>query len=678
LSETPTSQTTSAALADELKSFLEGFKDRDGQYKYFERVNSMMAEGATSLRIDYLDLDTFYPELATKLTNKPDEMLEAFREAALSLLREIHPSYEQEIHDRLQVRIANYTVSKSLRSIDTDLIDKLISISGVQVRRSQKKPLPKKVAYRCENCNAVTEATMKGLTLKKPSKCIACGEKDLKIDPEQSVFVDWQRIRLQELPEDLPAGHLPEFLDASVLGDLADTSRPGDRLVITGIVRLVEVVRRGEGKTGTFDLDFEVNNIEAMQAKERHILTKDDEARLREFVKQAEAYKKIITSFAPHIHGHEPVKEASVLMLVGGQQVDLKAGAKRRGDISVCLIGDPGLAKSEMLKFAARVAPRGIYTSGKGNSAAGLTAAVVKDKAGVLMLEAGAVVLGDMGIVCVDEADKMKEEDRSALHEVMEQQTCSITKAGFIATLNARVSIFMALNPNYGKYDPYKNLHENINLPIPLLTRFDIILIIRDTVDKDMDAKILDTIDSNEEGFIETDQLAKHIALARKMKPQWTQEALDALHKYYFDMRRAGIDSSSITITPRQYEGLKRLATAHAKLMLLDKIELESAKVAIAVVDNMFKTVGVDVNTGKQDLGVLYGKPQSEVSKQKLFMEIFSALADGTNNEVEEAVLIAELVKTGRFDDTEARSQITKFNREGRIYQRREKVWSKA
>lgn len=686
-------QTTSAALADNLKEFLQAFKDREGNYRYFDRINNMMASGVQSLVVDYIDFDSYSPDLAKQLTHKPDEMLEAFNEAALAILREIHHDYEQEIHDRIKVRIGNYTVQKGLRDINADLIDKLVSVSGMVVRSSEVKPLAKKVAYKCTNCGAVTEATLKGLVLKKPSKCSACGEKELDMDPENSIFIDFQMVRLQELPEDLPAGQLPHYVEVTVMGDLVDQCRPGDRIMLTGIIRIEQEQLAPQAKTSLFRLRMEGNNIEYLGGRagskdtrtvERIAISTEDERQIQAIGSKPDAYEKLVASFAPHIYGQEVIKESILLLIVGSVTKKLEDGSTRRGDINVLLVGDPGTAKSEMLKFAAKIAPRGLYTSGRGSTAAGLTAAVIRDKSGIMMLEAGAVVLGDQGLVCIDEFDKIKPEDRSALHEVMEQQTCSVAKGGIVATLNARTSILSAANPMYGKYDPYKNITENVNLPVPLLTRFDLIFIVRDIPEKDKDNLIASHILEIHKDVahaakpaIEIDLFSKYLTYAKGREPVLTSEAIDIIRSYYMDMRKAESEGM-ITVTPRQLEGLVRLATARARILLKDHVEADDAKRAIYLVDQMLKTAGVDVNTGKMDVGVLYGKPQSEVSKQKLFMEVFKGISGPDNNEVEDKNLVAELVKTGRFTDEEARTQISKFNREGRIYERRPGFWAKA
>jgi len=686
-------QQTAAALANDLEKFLKAFKDRDSNYKYFDRINNMMASGVQSLIVDYIDLDSYNPFLAKEITHKPDEYLEAFNEAVLSILREIHPDYEQEIREKIRVRIGNYTVQKGLREINADLINKLVSISGMVVRSSEVKPLAKKVAYKCTNCNTVTEAQLKGLVMKKPLKCPACSEKELEMDPESSLFIDFQLVRLQELPEDLPAGQLPHYIEVTVMSDLVDQCRPGDRIILTGIIRIEQEQLVPQAKTNLFRLRMEGNNIEYLGGRagskdtrsvERILISTEDERQIRTIASKPDAYEKLIASFAPHIYGHEPIKEAILLLIVGSVTKRLEDGSTRRGDINVLLVGDPGTAKSEMLKFTAKIAPRGLYTSGRGSTAAGLTAAVIRDKSGIMMLEAGAVVLGDQGIVCIDEFDKIKPEDRSALHEVMEQQTCSVAKGGIVATLNARTSILSASNPIYGKYDPYKNITENVNLPVPLLTRFDLIFIVRDSPDKEKDnliaSHILEIHRNTEQAArpaIDIDLFSKYLAYTKQIEPALTPEAIDIVRSYYMDMRR--IESEGmITVTPRQLEGLIRLASARARLLLKDMVEAEDAQRAIYLVDQMMRTAGVDVNTGKTDLGVLYGKPQSVVSKEKTFMELFRELTGTENNEVEDKVLVDELVKTGKFSDEEARKYIQKFNREGQIFERRSGFWAKA
>ena len=697
-------QQTISALSNELELFLRSFKDRTGDYKYFDKINNMIATSSAYIAVDYIDFDSFNPSLAKDITHKPDEMFDAFNEAVISILSEIHPEYAGEIKDNIRVRIGNYAVQKGLRDINADVINKLLGVSGMVVRSSEVKPFGKKIAYRCLNCNQINLSQLKGLSLRKPQRCLNCSEKELEMDIENSLFIDFQLVRLQELPEDLPAGQLPHYIEVTILGDLVDQCRPGDRIMLTGVIRIDQEAASfvsgnssssSQIKTSLFKLRMEGNNIEYLGGRagdkktrsiERISISAEDEKQIIAMSKKPDIYEKLISSFAAHVYGHEVIKESILLLIVGSVNKKLDDGSARRGDINILLVGDPGTAKSEMLKFAAKIAPRGLYTSGRGSTAAGLTAAVIRDKSGIMMLEAGAVVLGDQGLVCIDEFDKIKAEDRSALHEVMEQQTCSVAKGGIVATLNARTSILSAANPMYGKYDPYKNITENVNLPIPLLTRFDIIYVIRDIPEKEKDSKIAGHILEIHKDFQKTSQtvainidlLSKYLAFAKLVvEPELTREAVSIIRDYYMKMRNVDSDSM-ITVTPRQLEGLIRLSTARARLLLKEKVEKEDAERSIFLVQRMLETAGVDVNTGKVDLGVLHGKPFSEISKLKLFMEIFSSLSGEDKNDVEENTFIIELAKTGKFSESDAKSFIKKAMNDGQIYERKPGFYSKA
>src|SRR6476661_10724536 len=299
----------------------------------------MMASNSISLVVDYIDFDTFNPHLAKQITHDPDEMFVAFNEAIFSILNEIHPDYAQEIHEKVKVRIGNYTVQKGLREISAEVIDKLIGVSGMVVRSSEVKPLAKKIGYRCTSCNAVNEAILKGLLLKKPTKCSNCDEKELDMDPENSVFTDFQMVRLQELPEDLPAGQLPHYVEVTVMGDLVDQCRPGDRIMLTGIIRIEQEQVSPQLKTNLFRLRMEGNNIEYLGGRagnketrsiERIAISNQDEKRILAIAGKPDAYDKLIASFAPHVYGHEVIKESILLLIVGSVTKKLDDGSTRR------------------------------------------------------------------------------------------------------------------------------------------------------------------------------------------------------------------------------------------------------------------------------------------------------------------------------------------------------------
>lgn len=676
-------EVTLAKLSEELEFFLKGFKDKDGVYKYREKVGQMKALNQRSIVVDHHDLAAYSPDIERKLMDEPDTVFRAFGDALYSTLKLEHPDYAEKIKEQTRVRIGNYPAQRTLRDIDAELIGKLVSVSGMVVRASEVKPMASSLAFRCIN-NDYVYVDQKELTTSRPNRCAKCGE-PLQIDPAKSKFIDFQIVRMQELPEDLPPGQLPHYSDITLTHDLVDNARPGDRIILTGIVRIEQEYPTPQSRMSLFRLRMEGNNIEFLggrmgdkeaRTSEKFVITLEDEAQIKSIASNVDAYDKLIASLAPHIYGHEIIKESILLQIIGATQRQLEDGTKIRGDINVLLVGDPGTAKSEMLKYTARVAPRGMYTSGRGTTAAGLTAAIIRDKTGIMMLEAGAVVLGDQGLVSIDEFDKMKADDRGALHEVMEQQSCSVAKGGIVATLNARTSILAACNPLLGKYDPARNITENVNLPIPLITRFDLIFAVRDEPEKEQDTQVARHIlGIHRTGSYATapmlgiDMLSKYLAYAKRFNPVLSKEAEDKIFEYYMKMRSIGAEEKMITVTPRQLEALIRLATARARLLLKDKVDVSDAERAIYLFNNMLVTVGIDVTTGKVDLGVLHGMPVSKRSKILLFFDVFNLLSGPEKNPVGEKAVVDELIKTGKFTEDEAKGLIRQAKRDGTIYE---------
>jgi replicative DNA helicase Mcm len=686
MSRVQASTFTESALSDKVKDFLIRFKDKSGSYKYVEQIDEMMPKSAKFIIVDYNDL-VVEPEIEIIFTTEPDRILTAFSRAIKEALQTRFPDYAEKIKDEVRVRLVNYPLQRSLRQINAETIGNITSVSGMVVRASEVKPLAKELVFVCPDDHQTKIIQLKGMDVKIPIVCDnpSCKHRDFELKPEASKFIDFQILRLQELPEDLPPGQLPHYIDVTIRQDLVDNARPGDRIILTGIVRVEQESVAGitRGHSGLYRLRIEGNNIEFLGGRgsktsrkiQREEVSPEDEKMIKTLSASPNIYQRLIDSFAPHIQGQSLIKEAILLLIVGSTQRLLGDGSKIRGDINVFLVGDPGTAKSEMLKFCARIAPRGLYTSGRGSTAAGLTAAVVRDKTGIMMLEAGAVVLGDQGLVCIDEFDKMKPEDRSALHEVMEQQSASIAKGGIVATLNARTSILAAANPMYGKYDPFKNITENVNLPIPLLTRFDLIFVVRDIPGREKDEKIARHIielhtpqGTDKRSVIDVDTLTKYLSYAKRSSPDLTKEAEEKILAYYLQMRNVESEEM-ITVTPRQLEGIIRLSTARARLLMKDKVEEEDAERAIFLIQSMLQDAGVDVNTGKVDLGVLQGRPRSEVSKMQLFMDVLKSMEGDNKVAVEERSFVKELEKTEKFTEEEARNYIRRMLREASIYE---------
>lgn len=671
------SLTTPAKLTELLESFLKTFKDKSGKLKYRTRLSQMVSLGSKSLVVDFEDLLMYNMDIANKLQNEPDDVIPSFNDAAYDGLRHENPDYAKRIREDIRVRIRNLTDRLSIRRITTEHLDKLVSVNGMVVRASELKSLALEAAFRCTKGH-ITRIPQSGIVLRKPSRCLEANCKSIKfeLDMKSTLFIDYQIIRLQELPEELPPGQLPQAFDVNLQGDIVNTARPGDRVILTGIVRAEAEYSQSAGKLRLFRSKIEGNYAEVLGKEPELIqITKEDEELIHSIASQPGAYERLIESVAPTIHGYETQKEAILLLITGSPQRVMPDGTTIRGDINVLLVGDPGTAKSEALKYAARAAPRGLYTSGRGSTAAGLTAAVVREKTGMMMLEAGAVVLADQGVAAIDEFDKMRPEDRNALHEMMEQQTVSVAKGGIVATLNARTSILAASNPIFGKYDPYRNIAENLNLPIPLLTRFDLIFALRDMPDRARDEQLARHIlELHRKGEYVTappmdfNLLRKYIAYAKKIQPILTKEAEEKILEYYLEMRKIGSEFM-ITVTPRQLESLIRLATARTRIMLRDKVTEEDAIRAISLMRRMLETVGVDVKTGKIDLGVLIGRPLSERTLLETALDIFKTLEGPQKNPVEGRAFIDELVKTKKFTQEDAQRMLQTLNRSGQIYE---------
>ena len=388
-------------LSELFEEFLRGFEDKDGERKYQVLLAQLAASGSKSVIVDYEDLIHFNTDLAESLLKDPDRALRECKAAAFEVLSTENPGYASEIKKSLTVRLRGVTDRVNLRKVDTSHLDKMIAFAGMLVRTSELRPLLVDAAFVCPDGHT-TRVVQEGPSIKKPAKCEGCDEtRNFELDQKDSTFIDSQILRVQELPEELPPGQLPRFFDIDVEGDIVNTARPGDRAIMTGIVRAEPDFSFGIPRSRSFRSKIDANYIEVVGKEPSQIhITKEDEAIIKSIAAGQDAYPKLIKSMAPGILGHDAVKEAILLLLVGGPQTVLPDGTKLRGDINVFLVGDPGVAKSEMLKFAAQVAPRGMFASGRGSTAAGLSAAVIREK-NTLMLEAGVVVLADQGIACL-------------------------------------------------------------------------------------------------------------------------------------------------------------------------------------------------------------------------------------------------------------------------------------
>ncbi len=661
---------------ERFQEFLRTFQPEKGEYKYRKRLGQLRNLSQHYIVVDFEDLLAYDQELAKLLVDKPDEYLPYIERSGWAQLKIEDPEYAEMIK-KIRVRFRKLPERYSLRKVGQAQLSKLLLVDGIIVRATPVRPLVTRAAFQCRKCNSFTFVEQSGLVMREPELCGRCRSKLLDFAEKQSTFINSQELRMQERPEDLPPGQLPRAIDVKLFEDLVDVARPGDRISLTGIVRAQqEVLSRGT-RLRTFDLFLDANFLD-ISGKETEIveITVEEEAQILEMAKDPWIHRKLLSSLAPSIYGYDAIKEAILYLLFGAVHKTLPDGVTIRGDVNVLLIGDPGTAKSQLLQYVARVAPRGLYTSGRGSTAAGLTAAVVREKSGGLVLEAGALVLADKGVCSIDEIDKMRPDDRVAIHEAMEQQTVSIAKGGIVATLNARASVLAAANPALGRYEPYKNITENINLPVTILSRFDLIFIMRDAPDTEVDTKmsehilILHRVGAPPQEVPLTPQMfRKYVSYARGIFPALTEEASNALRDFYLRMRSTSTTADSpIAITPRQLEALVRLSECRARSFLRDKVTVEDTDAIIRLMTISLQHVGIDTSTGKVDIDVIMtGKPKSLRDRMQTILSTVAVMERETGT-VQESKLYEELSKTAGLSEGEAQTLVNQLIRDGILY----------
>jgi replicative DNA helicase Mcm len=661
---------------ERFQEFLRTFQPEKGEYKYRKRLGQLRSLGQHFVVVDFEDLVAYDSELARLLVDKPDEYLPYIERSGWAQLKIEDPQYAEEIK-KIRVRFRKLPDRFSLRKVGQAQLSKLLLVDGIIVRATPVRPLVTRAAFQCRKCNSLTFVEQSGLVMREPELCGRCRSKLLDFSEKQSTFINSQELRMQERPEDLPPGQLPRAIDVKLFEDLVDVARPGDRISLTGIVRAEqEILSRGT-RLRSFDLFLDANFLD-ISGKESEIveITAEEEAQILEMARDPWIHRKLLSSLAPSIYGYDAIKEAILYLLFGAVHKVLPDGVTIRGDVNVLLIGDPGTAKSQLLQYVARVAPRGLYTSGRGSTAAGLTAAVVREKSGGLVLEAGALVLADKGVCSIDEIDKMRPDDRVAIHEAMEQQTVSIAKGGIVATLNARASVLAAANPALGRYEPYKNITENINLPVTILSRFDLIFIMRDAPDSEVDTKMsehiltLHRVGAPPQEVPMTPQMfRKYVSYSRGISPVLTEEASNALRDFYLRMRSTSTTADSpIAITPRQLEALVRLSECRARSFLRDKVTVEDTDAIIRLMTISLQHVGIDTTTGRVDIDtIMTGKPKSLRDRMQTILSTVAAMERETGT-VQESKLYEELLKTAGLSEGEVQTLVNQLIRDGILY----------
>ncbi|MEM2142199.1 MAG: minichromosome maintenance protein MCM [Candidatus Thorarchaeota archaeon] len=670
------------------EDFLRSYKDEHGTPIYWVRVQNMPIEGSTSLTVDFQELASFDNEFARIAREDPDLMLLHCNRALLDVLSREDPDYVSSLRDKdlLRIRIVNYPEYTPLRAIRSKHIGKLIYIRGIMMRASEVKPLLREALFQCRVCKHEWHEPQEEGRYTEPLTCPVCNVKTpVRLIPEKSYFTDWQKVRIQETPEELPPGQMPRSLDVILEGDIVDTSRPGDLVKICGILRTSPDFSRKGSRLATFNVYVEANGIEIGEKEYEELeISPDDVKQIEELSRDPYVHQRIYASIAPSIQGYERVKESIALLLFGGVGKVLPDGTRLRGRSNILMIGDPGTGKSQILKFIAGLASRGLYTSGKGTTAAGLTAAVIHDtETGAMTLEAGALVLADQGIACIDEFDKMDPDDRTAIHEAMEQHTVSIAKAGIVATLNARTSILAAANPTLGRYEPSLSLQDNIRLPFTILSRFDLIWVMIDTVESTKDRELARFILTMHQSQRTPDQksappippslLKKYIRHASRLNPQLTPEAAEVIENFYVDLRKTAEGGAGpVPITARQLESLVRLAEARARMALRTKVTKEDAQAVVNLMEASLRDVALDRVTGKIDIDTLVSKMSAaQRGSSDIILKAMKELEAEGSSTVSEEALVQRAAQMG-LSVERAQEVIKKLLQEGILFNPRE------
>ncbi|GAA5867950.1 hypothetical protein JCM1840_003499 [Sporobolomyces johnsonii] len=496
----------------------------------------------------------------------------------------------------------------AVRQVRGAHLGKLITVRGIVTRVSEVKPLLQVNAYTCDSCGAEIFQDVEGRKVTPLDACISdvCTQNQsrgqLYMQTRASKFTPFQECRIQEMADQVPVGHIPRTMVIHLYGNQTRSVSPGDVVNFGGIFLPIPYEGFKAMRMGLLtDSYLEAHHVQQLKKQyEAMQLTPEITAEIEELKRVPGLFSRLASSIAPEIFGHDDVKRALLLLLVGGVTKSVGDGMKIRGDINICLMGDPGVAKSQLLKYIAKVAPRGVYTTGRGSSGVGLTAAVLRDPVtDEFVLEGGALVLADNGIACIDEFDKMDESDRTAIHEVMEQQTISISKAGITTTLNARTSILAAANPLYGRYNPKISPVDNINLPAALLSRFDLLFLILDTPTRDDDERLaqhVTYVHMNREAPplamepVSPTILRHYIALARQVRPVVPKHVADKVVNEYVGLRRRQKQDDErnqfFTYTSaRTLLGVLRVAQACARLRFSPEVDEDDVKEALRLME---------------------------------------------------------------------------------------------
>jgi replicative DNA helicase Mcm len=659
------------------------FIDFYNQY-YQEQLNDLYVAypKKRSIELDIKNLERFDAELANELIENPDPTLMRANSALARL--NPHPIQKYPVHARFFGIDLNMPM---IQDVGSEYIGKMLTLDSLVVKRAEITPKVNIGVFKCSFCNTVTKVKLDKDEI--PEICPQCKRRSLKQQNAESEFVNLQRIAVQDPLEKLKGSTPTWQLEVWLEDDMVNTIVPGDRVDITGILRIKPRRSfRGKEEKALFTVFFDSISIKQKQKEFAEIdITLDEEKQIKEMATDPRIFEKISKSIAPSIYGYDEIKQALALQLFGGTpDKTLVDGGIIRNDMHVLLIGDPGSAKTRLLQAITTIVPKGIYVSGKSTTSAGLTASAERDDfaEGGWTLKAGALVLGNGGTVAIDEFDKIGDEDKSSLLEALESQTISVAKAGIVAKFRAKTSVLAAANPKFGRFDRNMLPAEQFDIPPALLSRFDLIFPITDVLDEERDKQIAQHIMIQHSAAgakisqiqnyqqvelppIESSMLRKYVAYARKnIKPMLTPEAGKRIEDYYLQLRKIGIKEGATPITPRQIEGLIRLAEASAKTRLSTKIGTKDADLGILLFEYMLNTLAVD-RGGRRDIDILTtGLSREKVNKITSLLEIVKKL-DQEEDGAKIVRILEEAEKAG-MDGATAKKYLDELERTGDIF----------
>ncbi len=669
----------SEELIEKFRKFIEQF--------YYDELLNCVRKGQSALLINFAAISKFDLQLAEDLMTNFKEVSESAEEAIkqFEIPDAKHPIRARFINLPKSARVP-------IRAIRSTHLGKLISTEGLIRRSSDVRPRVTYATFECPGCGAQILVEQTSQKYREPSRC-TCGRKG-KFKLLDKRLVDVQRLVVEEAPEALEGGEQPKRISVFLEADLVDPKLekkhyPGTKIIIVGVVKEVPILLKTGGTSTTYDLLVDANSVETVEEEFEEInITPADEKIIKELAEKTNVYEKLRDSIAPSIYGYENIKEAIVLQLFGGVKKMREDGTRTRGDIHMFLIGDPGSGKSQLLRYVATLAPKARYMSGKGSTAAGMTATVVRDEFSGWALEAGTLVLCNKGIACLDEMDKMSEDDTSSMHEALEQQTVTIAKANIHSTLRCETTVLAAANPKFGRFDPFAPIAQQIDMPSTLLNRFDLIFPIRDIPNAEKDEKIAQHIlelskdPDSKKSEISTALLRKFISYAKqRIAPKMTLAAMDEIKTFYVTLRASAAkeenEIKAIPISARQLEALVRLAEASARVRLADKVTKKDAQRAVALLKSSMKEVAYDAETGKFDIDrITTGITATQRNQISMIRKIIDALVDKVGKNIPIQDILAEAESEG-IDRAKTEEIIDNLKKKGDVFEPKPGIISK-